>query len=111
MRKKPMETDCPSVKARLEAGDDFLFLDVREQDEFDHASIEGSTLIPMSEIQQRVSELEPHKEKDIVVFCHHVGRSMQVTMWLAQQGFTGVKNMTGGIDVWSQSVDSSIKRY
>jgi rhodanese-related sulfurtransferase len=106
-----METDCLSVKARLDAGDDFLFLDVREQDEFEVAAVEGSTLIPMSEIQERFGELEPHKEKDIVVMCHHGGRSMQVTMWLAQQGFTGVKNMTGGIDVWAQTVDSSIKRY
>lgn len=106
-----METDCQSVKARLDAGDDFLFLDVREQDEFDHVSLNGSTLIPMSEIQERLNELEPHKEKEIVVFCHHGVRSMQVTMWLAHQGFTTVKNMAGGIDVWSQTVDPTVKRY
>lgn len=106
-----MQTDCQSVKARIDAGDDFLFLDVREQDEFDFASIEGSTLVPMSEIQERVGELEPHKERDIVVFCHHGMRSMQVTMWLTQQGFTSVKNMDGGIDAWSLAVDPAVARY
>lgn len=106
-----MQTDCQSVKARIDAGDDFLFLDVREQDEFDFASIEGSTLIPMSQIQDRVGELDPHKEKDIVVLCHHGMRSMQVTMWLTQQGFTSVKNMNGGIDAWSQAIDPTVARY
>ena len=106
-----MQTDCQSVKARIDAGDDFLFLDVREQNEFDFASIEGSTLVPMSEIQERVGELEQHKERDIVVFCHHGMRSMQVAMWLTQQGFTSVKNMDGGIDAWSLAVDPAVARY
>ena len=106
-----MEIDCPAVKAKLEAAESFLFLDVREQDEFDFASLPGSTLIPMSEIQERVSELEPHKAEEIVVFCHHGGRSTQVMMWLAQQGYSDVKNMTGGIDAWSQLVDPAVPRY
>ncbi len=106
-----MEIDCPSVKAKQDAAESFLLLDVREQEEFDFASLSGSTLIPMSEIQERVSELEPHKDKEIVVFCHHGGRSTQVMMWLAQQGYSTVKNMTGGIDAWSQLVDPTLPRY
>ena len=106
-----METDCLKVKAKIDAGDEFLFLDVREQDELDAAAIEGATFLPMSEIQQRVSELEPHKERDIVVFCHGGVRSLQVTAWLQQQGYTSVKSMSGGIDAWSQVVDSSVPRY
>jgi rhodanese-related sulfurtransferase len=106
-----MDTNCQAVKGRLDAGDDFLLLDVREQSEFEIASIEGSMLLPMSEIQQRIGELEPHKDKDIVVLCHHGGRSHQVTMWLTQQGYNSVQNMSGGIDVWAQSIDPSIARY
>ena len=106
-----METDCLKVKAKIDAGDEFLFLDVREQDELDAAAIEGATFLPMSEIQQRVSELEPHKECDIVVFCHGGVRSLQVTAWLQQQGYTSVKSMSGRIDAWSQVVDSSVPRY
>ena len=106
-----MEIDVQAVKAKQDASESFLFLDVREQHEFDYASLPGSTLIPMSEIQERVSELEEHKDREIVVFCHHGGRSMQVMMWLAQQGYSSVKNMTGGIDVWSQVIDPSVPRY
>lgn len=106
-----MEIDVQSVKAKQDAAEPFLFLDVREQHEFDFASLPGSTLIPMSEIQERVTELDEHKDREIVVFCHHGGRSMQVMMWLAQQGYSKVKNMTGGIDAWSQAVDPAVPRY
>lgn len=99
------------MKSKIDAGEDFLFLDVREQDELEAASIDGATFLPMSEIQQRVAELEPHKERDIVVFCHGGVRSLQVTAWLQQQGYASVKSLRGGIDAWSQVVDSSVPRY
>lgn len=99
------------VKAMLDRGDTLLLLDVRESDEHATASIDAAKLIPMSEIQDRVGELEPHQNEPIVVHCHHGGRSAQVTQWLMQQGFTNVQNMTGGIDVWSQQIDSSVPRY
>lgn len=106
-----MNTNCQAVKTKLDAGEKFFFLDVREQHEFEIASIDGSTLIPMSEIQDRVGEIEPHKADEIIVFCHHGGRSQQVMMWLAQQGYDNVQNMVGGIDEWAQSVDPSLTRY
>ena len=70
-----------------------------------------STLLPMSEIQERVGELEPHKTGEIIVYCHHGMRSLNVTMWLAQQGYEKVKSMSGGIDEWAASVDKSLPRY
>lgn len=106
-----IEIDCQQVQARRETSEDFLLLDCREQQEWDHVHIEGATLIPMSEIQDRVTELEDHRDRDIVVYCHHGGRSLQVAQWLQQQGFSSVLNMTGGIDVWSQEIDSSLPRY
>ena len=106
-----IEIDCQQVRARREASEDLLLLDCREQQEWDHVHIEGATLIPMSEIQDRVTELEEHRDRDIVVYCHHGGRSLQVAQWLQQQGFSSVLNMTGGIDVWSQEIDSSLPRY
>ena len=107
----PLEIDCLAVKSRLDAGDPFLFLDCREADEYSTAHISGTTLIPMSEIQQRVSELEPHRNSTIIVHCHHGGRSMRVTNWLRQQGFAQAINMAGGIDQWSQQIDPSVPRY
>ena len=75
------------------------------------ANIAGSTFIPMGELQARLAELEPHKQDHIVVHCHHGGRSLRVTHFLRQQGFTQVQNMSGGIDAWSVQVDASVPRY
>ena len=49
----------------------------------------------------RVGELEAFKQKEIVVHCHHGGRSLKVTHWLRGQGFANVKSMAGGIDLWA----------
>ena len=75
------------------------------------AHIPGTTLIPMSEIQQRVSELEPHRNSTIIVHCHHGGRSLRVANWLRQQGFAKTQSMAGGIDQWSTDIDPSVPRY
>ncbi|MEQ8789659.1 MAG: rhodanese-like domain-containing protein [Pirellulaceae bacterium] len=107
----PLEIDVASVKRMLDASQDFLLLDCREQEEFDIVRIDGSTLLPMSEIQARAAELAPHREAHIVVHCHHGGRSMQVTQWLRGQGFDRVQNMAGGIDHWAIEVDPSLPRY
>jgi rhodanese-related sulfurtransferase len=106
-----MEVDCQTVKRKLDAGEGCLFLDCREQDEYDFVRIEGTKLIPMSEIQKRVGELEDYKTGEIVVHCHHGGRSLQVTRWLRQQGFENVKSLAGGIDQWAQEIDTALPRY
>ena len=107
----PIETDVASVAAMIRQGDDFLLLDVREPHEHEFAHIQGSQLLPMSELPSRVDELEPHRARLIVVHCHHGGRSRQVTEALRANGFTQVQNMTGGIDLWSEQVDASVPRY
>ena len=105
------EIDCGVVKLKIEAGEDFLLLDCREEDEYQLVHLPQSRLIPMSEIQERIIELEPHREKEIVVYCHHGMRSLQVTLWLLQQVFADVKSLAGGIDQWSQKIDPSLRRY
>lgn len=106
-----MEIDCQTVKTRLDAGDDFLFIDCREQKEFDLVRIEGAKLIPMGEIPARVDELEGYKDRDVIIHCHHGGRSLNVANWLKQNGFTNPLSMAGGIDVWAQEIDTSLPRY
>jgi rhodanese-related sulfurtransferase len=107
----PVEVDVLTVKQLRDRGEKFLLLDVRNPDEYATANIDGATLIPMGELQARLGELEPHKNAHVVVHCHHGGRSLRVTHFLKQQGFTQVQNMSGGIDAWSQQVDASVPRY
>lgn len=107
----PLEVDCVSVKAMLSAGQPFLFLDCREQNEFDQVRIAGTTLIPMSELATRLTELESHKSGSVVVHCHHGGRSLRVANWLSQQGFANVKSMAGGIDEWALMIEPGMARY
>src|SRR3954466_1097867 len=86
-----------------------VMLDVREPWEFETCSIQGSLHIPMGEIPARVDEVE--RSGDVVVICHHGGRSMQVAMFLEKQGFSGVCNLTGGVDAWAKTVDPAMPVY
>ena len=96
------------LKARLDAGDRLVLLDVREPWEFDLARIDGSKLIPMSELGERLTELDPGAET--VVICHHGIRSAYVTRALQGAGFDKVLNLEGGLDAYS-FVDESVPPY
>ncbi|MGA8730550.1 MAG: rhodanese-like domain-containing protein [Terracidiphilus sp.] len=85
-------------------------VDVREPWEIQTARIEGSLLIPMGDVPARAhQELDP--EEHLVVFCHSGIRSMNVTVWLRNQGFEQVQSLRGGIDAWSVEVDPKVARY
>ncbi len=107
----PLEIDITSTRALLESGDPVFFVDCREADEYATARIAGATLIPMSELAERVSEFQPHADQPIVIHCHHGGRSLRVAMWLRQQGYPQAQSMAGGIDQWSLQIDPTIPRY
>ena len=98
------------VKSKLNAGDGFTLLDVREPWEFEAARIEGAKLMPMGDVPSRAhQELDP--DEHIVVVCHRGIRSMNVTVWLRQQGFDKAQSMRGGIDAWSRQVDGKVPVY
>ena len=86
-----------------------VLLDVREPWEFQTCSIGGSRLLPMGEIAARKDEVDPQAE--VVVICHHGGRSMQVAMFLESNGFARVHNLAGGVDAWARNVDPSMPVY
>ena len=86
-----------------------VLLDVREPDEREVARIEPSLHIPMNEVPARLAEIP--KDKQVIVYCHHGGRSLMVASYLAGQGFPKLGNLDGGIDAWSLKVDPSIPRY
>src|SRR3954470_1969191 len=84
-------------------------LDVREPWEFEAARIEGAQLVPMRDVPARAGELDP--DRDVVVICHHDGRSLQVAVFLEKQGFVRVHNLAGGVDAWSRNVDPAVPLY
>ena len=88
---------------------DLVLLDVREPWEFATAKIEGSLLLPMGDIPARVQELDP--DAHIVTICHSGVRSMNVAVWLRNQGLEKVQSLRGGIDAWSREIDPKVPRY
>jgi len=98
-----------ALKAKLDAGENIFVLDVREPHEFDICRLEGTTLIPLGQLQSRVSELNASDE--IVVHCKSGMRSAKAVDFLQSEGFSNVKNLAGGILAWSDQVDPSIPKY
>jgi sulfur-carrier protein adenylyltransferase/sulfurtransferase len=103
------EIDAVALKARLDRGDKFQFIDVREPNEYQIASIPGAKLIPMGDVPKRVGELDPNTE--VIVHCKMGGRSAKACDFLRQSGFKDVKNMLGGITAWSDKIDPSVPKY
>jgi rhodanese-related sulfurtransferase len=104
------EINPESVRLLSQSGEPFTLLDVREPWEFETAHIEGAKLMPMGDVPSRAhQELDP--DDHIVVYCHHGVRSMNVTVWLRQQGFEKAQSMAGGIDAWSRIVDPKVPVY
>ena len=104
------EISCEELKRKLDAGETFSLLYVREPWELETAKIASAKLMPMGDVPSRAhQELDP--EDHIVVMCHHGVRSMNVTVWLRQQGFENVQSMRGGIDAWSRRVDEKVPVY
>ena len=86
-----------------------LVLDVREPWEVELASLPGAVAIPMGRIVASLGQLDP--DRTTVCLCHHGARSMQVALFLEQQGFKDVDNLTGGIHAWSEQVDPAVRTY
>ena len=104
------EITAEDVKVKLDEGAELTLLDVREPWEFETANISGAKLMPMGEVPSRAhQELDP--DDHIIVVCHHGVRSMNVTVWLRQQGFENAQSMRGGIDAWSRYVDPKVPVY
>ena len=97
------------LKNRIQLEDKLFLLDVREPHEFQYAHIANSVLIPLNQIPDRLGELDLQQE--IVVICHHGMRSLQAANYLVQSGYKNIANLTGGIDAWSCTCDSSVRRY
>ncbi|MBN1966993.1 MAG: molybdopterin-synthase adenylyltransferase MoeB [Anaerolineae bacterium] len=97
------------VKARLDAGDDLLLLDVREPVEWEISVIDGALTIPKHDVLRHLDELP--RDRDMVVFCRSGIRSADVIRLLQGEGYTRLYNMAGGINAWARGVDDSLPVY
>lgn len=113
----PVQNGIPQMtvqelKRKLDAGEDFLLLDVREHYEFQIANLNGQ-LIPVGDLPNRVQELEKARQagREIVVHCKSGGRSQKAAEFLQQQGFKDVSNVAGGILAWASDIDPKVPKY
>jgi adenylyltransferase/sulfurtransferase len=103
------EIDVTEVKRKMDAGEKFTLIDVREPHEYRIASIPGAKLVPLGEFPKHLGEFDP--EADIVIHCKMGGRSAKACAIMRQAGFKHVRNMKGGILAWSDQVDRSVPKY
>jgi molybdopterin/thiamine biosynthesis adenylyltransferase/rhodanese-related sulfurtransferase len=105
--------DEVSVQEMKKALDDpklgIKVLDIREQFEYDIARVPGVPLLPMSELQNRFTELDPNTQ--YYLHCKVGSRSLSAVDFLREQGFKYVKSVKGGINAWSEEIDSKVPRY
>ncbi|MCH2170776.1 molybdopterin-synthase adenylyltransferase MoeB [Myxococcota bacterium] len=105
------EVAAMELRNRLDSGERLLLLDVRDADEYETARIEGSVRIPLAQLELELDQIAEWKEEPLVVHCHKGGRSASACRMLEAHGFRNVRNLAGGIDAWSLTVDSSVPRY
>ena len=98
------------LKQRLDNGEDVQIVDVREANEVAIGRIPNSIHIPLAQVLERMSEIDP--SRDTVVHCKMGGRSARAIEALQRAGYAGnLANLTGGIIAWSNEVDPSVPKY
>jgi adenylyltransferase/sulfurtransferase len=103
------EIDVVELKGKIDRGDDFVLIDVREPHEYRICNIPGAQLIPLGEFPKHVAELDA--AADIVIHCRSGARSAKACTVLRQAGFQHVRNVVGGILAWSDKVDPRVPKY
>ena len=104
------EITVQDLKDKMDAGEDFFLLDVREPHEYAISNIDG-TLIPLGELPNRLNEIEDQRDKEVVVMCRSGGRSAQGLKILEKNGFSNVINLKGGVNAWAKEIDPSKPVY
>jgi len=96
------------MKEKLDKGEDFQLIDVREDFEYEMSNL-GGTLIPLGGILIEVEKVD--KTKPVVVMCRSGKRSAAAIMQLEQHGFTNLTNLRGGILAWAAEIDPTLNVY
>ena len=111
------EISVETIQTKLETDESFVWLDVREPYELDRVKVVDSriVLLPLSRLAAQQLDAVPDalqdKETEVIVFCHHGMRSLQVAQILENAGFQRIINLAGGIDAWAREVDPNMPTY
>ncbi|HXT24356.1 MAG TPA: rhodanese-like domain-containing protein [Candidatus Eisenbacteria bacterium] len=106
---RELEISVAELQQKKKSGEQFLLIDVREPWEYETCRIAGAQLMPMRTIPGNLQQLDV--DRDVVCYCHHGQRSLDVAAWLRAQGVESAQSLAGGIDKWSLEIDPSIPRY
>lgn len=96
-----MDITVQELKQRMDAGESLNLLDVRNPDEYEADNI-GAKLIPLGDLPDRLDEIEDWKDQEVLVHCRSGKRSAMAQQILEQNGFTNVRNVTGGMLAWNE---------
>lgn len=99
-----MDISVNELKEKLDKGESFIFIDVREPEEYQEYNL-GAKLIPLGNVDSIPIEYAQHKNDEIVVHCKSGGRSGMTKEYLQSQGFTNVRNLLGGVLAWKDTYD------
>ncbi|MCB0528865.1 MAG: rhodanese-like domain-containing protein [Saprospiraceae bacterium] len=97
-----MDITVQELRQKLESGEKFVLLDVREPWEYEEFNL-GGRLIPLGDLMNRMWELDEHKNDEIVVHCRSGSRSSMAQSLLQGSGFGNVRNLSGGIMAWENA--------
>lgn len=97
-----MDITVQELKQKIESGDDFVLIDVREPHEHEEFNV-GGQLIPVGTFMAAIPDLEEHKTDEVVVYCRSGNRSSMAKHLLEASGFSNVRNLTGGMLAWREN--------
>lgn len=97
-----MNITVQELKKKIDAGEKFVLIDVREPYEHQEFNIGGS-LIPMSNLESKIDDLAEHKDQEVILYCRSGNRSGIAQQFLLQKGFKNVLNLTGGMLAWASA--------
>lgn len=102
------EITVQELKEKLDKGEDFQLIDVREEFEYETSNL-GGQLIPLGGILIEADKVS--KDKPVVVMCRSGKRSAAAIMQLQQLGYSNLTNLQGGILAWAAEIDPSLNVY
>lgn len=97
------ELTIDEVKDRIEQGEDWAVLDVREREEYREGHLEGAIPLPRGFLEMRVEETLPDKTRPIIAYCAGGVRSLIAARTMQEMGYENVSSMSGGYTAWKNA--------